>query len=260
MSPGVQLQMSSAGRQSQPDTVVDESQKRALFDAIWGPALDFSEWNRRLTQWFQFFKEETTAILSLPTSNQIRNGPAVATTTQVLEIIALLNQQSQRTRQDLKKIWQASYLDSTIASTMPVVPLVDDAFDLTVRLLFMSVCRSTSTSNFITTGQVFKPRWKDEETLEQFISRVFPRYAWNSTQGTRIYPEKLTASYLENYVDVRIVWTDNLPDHLVLQHTSSGKYLYMFSNAGFLEACSSSSENLSNRYRAPEIDKAKPIY
>jgi hypothetical protein len=242
MSSAIRLQALAKPFYSSPSQdryITDEVAKQALVEAIWG-SLHSPDWNKRLSHWFKYYAEEAAATCLLRNSKDGKTSVALQSTTEFLEFVEILNRNPGETRGEIKRLWQ------TPAHGAPPRRLnldPDGALDLTVRLLFMTACRSPSATNVVTLGQVFRPRWKDEESLETFISKSFPEDSLSATQGTRIYPEKLTASWLERYVNVKIHWTNHLPDHLTLQHTSSGKYLYVFSHAGYLEACLPSSEN-----------------
>lgn len=108
--------------------------------------------------------------------------------------------------------------------------------------MFMAACRSPTAFNVVYTGQIFKPSWKDEDTLKEFIESVFPQYELNQANGAElIRTEKFSTHYLKEYVDVQFKWTNHLPDHLILQRTNDGKYLYVFGHADFLETCSRAS-------------------
>jgi hypothetical protein len=213
---------------------IEDAEKTAIIQAIWSHTPQDSDLNRRLAHWFQYYGNETSTTFVLQDSKYNSGKKPVRSAAELLSFIDLLTQNPQKIRSDLRILWQPVKQSASSGSSSLDI---DSALDLTVRLLFMTTCRSSAVANTITTGQIFKPRWEEAESLEKFLDRTFPQYSPSAPQGLRIYPEKLTASSLEKYAKVCIQWTDHLPDHLILQNTTYGKYLFVFSHAGFLESC-----------------------
>jgi hypothetical protein len=207
--------------------------KVAIADAIWGDGLGDDESKKRLMHYFRYYLNETTATTVIRTSRRDSRRIPLQTHGELISFIRLLKQNPLSPRKDLKLDWQ-SVTPPTTEATLDL----DGALDLTVRVMFMAACRSPTAYNVVTTGQIFKPSWKDEETLVEFIEKIFPRYELNQGNGAEpIRIEKLTAHYLKEYANVQIEWTNHFPDHLTLQRTNDGKYLYVFGHAGFLETC-----------------------
>ncbi|KAI1080252.1 hypothetical protein F5B20DRAFT_589677 [Whalleya microplaca] len=97
--------------------------------------------------------------------------------------------------------------------------------------MYLTACVSPD----IIGGDVFKPRWKSSETLENFITRVYPRSqpAMQDTRSIRL--TKLSAHYLTTYAKVDLKWTHRLSDHLVLLKGDTWKSLYVFQHPAFLK-------------------------
>jgi hypothetical protein len=206
--------------------------KETIVEAIWGGSLGV-DGKRMLTHWFNHYLTETTSTTVLQILRPTEKS-SLQTHIQLLTFIQLLKQHPCSPRKDLKILWQNGTPPTSETALDP-----DRALDLTVRVMFMAACRSSAAYNVITTGQFFKPLWKEEDTLEELIERIFPRYELNEGGGTEtIRPDKFTAHYLYQYADVQVEWTNHLQDHLILQVTNDSKYLYVFGYAGYLETCS----------------------
>ncbi len=194
--------------------------------AIWGKDDKVEERMQRLMHFFDYYKRETkTAALSVPKDGGLAS---IKTHAELITFISVLKENPKKARLELKSHFPS---DSTVAID------TDAALDLTVRLMFMTACRSQNAYNFVSTMQIFRPKWKEQESLAQFIERVFPRCE-SPDQGSRdvtIRAHKLTAHYLKQYVNIQIQWTDHLSDHLVFQKGDSWKSLYIFCHPSVLE-------------------------
>ncbi|RYP20572.1 hypothetical protein DL765_002729 [Monosporascus sp. GIB2] len=104
--------------------------------------------------------------------------------------------------------------------------------DLGLRLMLMTGCRAPGTVG----GDVFRPRWKDHESLVQYIGRVYPRSDAppDGRGGQLLSLHKLGADYLKSCANVDIRWTDHLTDHLLLLKGSDWKTLYVFAHPAFI--------------------------
>lgn len=212
----------------------------AIAEAIWAQKVDGEEGKgdvlNNLAYWFRYYQDETTSTTALRPSNS-SNAP-IRTHAELLSFVQLLKQNPQTPRADLKTLWQKHRSQVTNEKLD-----IDGALHLAVRLMFMTACRLPAEFNIVHTGQIFKPIWKDQDSLTQFVESIFPQYDLNLANGAElIRTEKFSARYLKEYADVQLAWTNHLPDHLILQRTNDGKYLYVFSHAGFLEICSQASE------------------
>ena len=73
--------------------------------------------------------------------------------------------------------------------------------------------------------------------MESLIDSALPFSNYNQDDSaSRIKANKLRARYLEHHADVTIAWTPNLADHLLLDIRESGKTLYIFELACYVEA------------------------
>lgn len=114
---------------------------------------------------------------------------------------------------------------------------IDGALDLTVKTMPLISCRSATPT--IITGHVFRPLWKDAESLEAFVERDLPGHDVEPLEKIdTVKVHKLRAPYIEKYANITIEWTGNLPDHLFLQITDTWKSLRIFKHAGILEMTS----------------------
>jgi hypothetical protein len=71
--------------------------------------------------------------------------------------------------------------------------------------MFMTACRSQNAYNIVATMQIFRPKWKEQESLGEFVERVFP-LCDVPDQGSRnvtIRAHKLTAHYLKQYLNIQ---------------------------------------------------------
>ncbi|KAI0106400.1 hypothetical protein GGR51DRAFT_559815 [Nemania sp. FL0031] len=107
-------------------------------------------------------------------------------------------------------------------------------FDLVVRCMFLTAC-STPRSPTMGGHSIFRPRWKESESLERYLARVFPVTRAPQQDLTSFRLQKLSASYLGSFACVRIGWTDKLSDHLILLKGEGWKILYLFRHLGFLK-------------------------
>lgn len=106
--------------------------------------------------------------------------------------------------------------------------------DLAVRCIFLTACSPPGTIS-IGGGSIFRPRWKDNESLEEYLKRVFP-ISRSPQQDLAVFRlGKLCASYLHVYSSVQVEWTDFLSDHLILLRGEGWKKLYIFRHPGFLK-------------------------
>jgi len=209
--------------------------RAAVATTIWGEDEKAEERLQKLVLFFEYYRRETMTGLSTSKPGGLTS---IQTHAELLIFVTLLKKNPQRPRQELKSI-----LPSLTGT--PSVPVdVDAALDLAVRLMFMSACRSQNGNNIVATMQIFRPKWKESESLSQFVDRVFPRCE-PPEQGSRnvsIRAHKLTAHYLKQYLNIQVQWTDHLLDHLVFQKGDSWKSLYVFCHPSVLEVASKTLE------------------
>jgi hypothetical protein len=110
--------------------------------------------------------------------------------------------------------------------------------DLTVRSVFLMACtqRARPGAQVSSGGTIFRPYWKESESLVEYISRVFPISQSPQQDLLSFKASKLRASYLQTYASIQIEWTNHLSDHLVLLRGETWKRLYIFRHPGFITA------------------------
>lgn len=209
---------------------LDRDVRLAIADDIWGGEEYNNERDDLLGFFFQYYIEETTSPCARRAkryhANPVVTRP-IKTHIELLQFVRALKAYGDRTRKDIKQL-------ADIGSAEGICIDVDAALDLTVKILFMISCRSSV--NMITTGHIFRPIWKESESLEAFFERVLPRHEIEPVEKIEtIKARKLRASYIKEYATINIEWTNNLPDHLFLQITDDWKSLRVFGHAGFLE-------------------------
>jgi len=103
--------------------------------------------------------------------------------------------------------------------------------DLSVRLMLMTGCQAPGTIG----GDIFRPRWRSEESLIQYMGRVYPQYDLSEGRGNQpLSLHKLSAHYLKRCANIDVQWTDHLTDHLLLLKGSDWKTLYVFAHPAFI--------------------------
>ena len=214
---------------------ISDPARAAIATAIWGEEEKAEERIQRLMLFFEFYRRETMSTAALSVSKAGCQEP-IPTRAELIVFISLLKKNPEKGREELKSI-----LSSTASQNSSLVTIdVDTAIDLTVRLMFMTACRSQNIQNIVATMQIFRPKWKEPESLGQFIERIFPRCE-PPDQGSRnatIRSHKFTAHYVKQYLNIQIQWMDHLSDHLVLQKGDTWKSIYIFCHPSMLEIAS----------------------
>jgi hypothetical protein len=208
--------------------------RSSIAKAIWGEDEKIEERLQKLMLFFEYYRRETmTVSLSVPTTGGLAS---IQTHAEVIKFISLLKGNPQKARQELKDILSNAASQNTPSAAIDI----DAALDLTVRLIFMTACRSQNAYNIVPTMQIFRPKWKEQESLGQFVERVFPRcdVPDQSSRNVTIRAHKLTAHYLKQYLNIQIQWTDHLSDHLLFQKGDSWKSVYIFCHPSVLEVAS----------------------
>jgi hypothetical protein len=213
---------------------LSDDAKTAIANAIWGQDAADAHRLARLKYFFNYYIFETIFTKILETSTRPEVRIPLKTHAEIIHSIGLLRHRYTTLRQTIKQEWH-----SGSPPTAPPELDVDGALDLTVRVMFMVACRSPTAYNMMAAGHIFRPLWKADESLEMFLKRIFPRYRVDEGCKTdAINGAKLAISYLKDYAEIDIIWTNHLPDHLTLHKTDRWKSLYIFRQAGFLQTCS----------------------
>lgn len=184
----------------------------AIIDEIWGPATGPDEARSRFdvlsAGFFSYYENEQRM-------DRATNGSIVSS-------IRLLKSFPRQRKSELR--------DRTDGSTPPEpLPL-----DLAVRWTFLTACCRPGTMN-LSGENIFRPKWKDSESLEAYMDRVYPILQPPQQDLAAFRPGKLCASYLRLYANVQLRWTNHLSDHLILLKGEDWKSLYVFRHAGFLK-------------------------
>jgi hypothetical protein len=210
------------------ETLNDET-RGEIVRSIWGKNQNGSndcndERIQRLSYFFEYYRRETlSALMLIPTRTGLK---PIHTHAELFMFISLLKENHQKNKRELRSL--------PLLTTSSAVD-TEAALDLAVRLMFMIACRSQAANNVVI-AQIFCPRWKDTESLENFVERVFPQYVADEGISSRsITMHKLAAHYLKTYAGIQLEWTDYLTDHLTLQKGETWKSLYIFRHPGFLD-------------------------
>lgn len=195
----------------------DISHKSLIADEIWGPCSNSNENEARvdiLTSFFTHLQEEQAF-------EQI-------TDTDIIAGIRTLKRAPDRRKSEL-------YVQHESDSTIDIDGTSESpALDLVVRCMFLTAC-SPAGAMRVGGGSIFRPRWKESETLEAYFNRVFPMLRAPQQDLAAFRLGKLCASYLCSYARLQIRWTNHLSDHLILLRGERWKRLYIFRHPGFLK-------------------------
>ncbi|KAI0199323.1 hypothetical protein F4808DRAFT_432787 [Astrocystis sublimbata] len=193
----------------------------SISDEIWGPSPDAEHAkarNEMLSTFFAHFEEEQQFEKVLEN--------------EIVPAIRLLKRYPEKMRRDLR-------VDCERAAT-------GDILDLLVRCMFLTASSGPSS---LGGGSIFRPRWKDSENLERYLTRVLPVSKAPNQDLATFRLAKLSASYLQQFADIQMRWTNNLTDHLILLKGEGWKSLYIFRHPGFLkvslDALNADNENLT---------------
>jgi hypothetical protein len=216
--------------------LIDQS---SIVDAIWGPALTDTESQEReaaLKWYLRYCDGEKTFAL--------RRNQEVLHDTPLNDMILRLKENSQKPKRSI-----ASAVEDGNATTVvvddagnPATSTAEDdgkaaapaeAFELLVRIVFLTACVSASRETF--GGDFFSPRWNESESLVAYINRVYPRDRPAPQDVKPIRIDKLAVGYLTSYAKVDLIWTHRLTDHLILLKRSNRKTLSIFRHPAFLK-------------------------
>ncbi|KAI0141977.1 hypothetical protein BJ166DRAFT_629804 [Pestalotiopsis sp. NC0098] len=193
-------------------------QRSSIADEIWGPTRDReTEQARteRLKSFFVCYKDEQDF-------EQLEHDDIFPT-------IRILKQSPQLRRSDLYREDSTSSIGDRTAEAA--------LFDLAVRSMFLTACmrRAQPGAEALNRETIFRPCWKESESLIKYLSRVFPISQPPQQDLLAFNADKLRASYLQAYASIQIEWTNYLSDHLVLLRGDTFKKLYIFRHPGFIK-------------------------
>ena len=190
-------------------TVMDSESKQKIERSIWGTTSSLGgKYNPKLESYFGYCHREMRQAAALA-------GNRVEWFNAILSAFDILKSNHDKPKRGLG----GPALDLSV-------------IDLGLRLMLMTGCQAPGTYG----GDVFRPQWKDDESLVQYIGRVYPRSDvppdGRGSQSLSLY--KLSADYLKSCANVDIRWTDHLTDHLLLLRGSDWKTLYVFAHPAFI--------------------------
>jgi hypothetical protein len=192
--------------------------KTSIADEIWGPANSEEVMQRRverLESFFECYRKE-------PEFDFLHYNDVFAA------IRALKNYPEIR-KADVRCEVDLSRTTDDVAEAV--------VLDLAVRSMFLTACTRRAEPGAEALGRetIFRPYWKESESLARYLGRVFPISQPPQQDLLGFKANKLKASYLQAYAGIRIEWTNYLSDHLILLRGETWKKLYIFRHPGFIK-------------------------
>ncbi|KAI9755414.1 MAG: hypothetical protein M1815_005049 [Lichina confinis] len=204
---------------------LDEKVRKSVATCIWGADKDQNE-VKKLLEFYLTYYIETTGCIRNDVGPRAANNENRGT---LLEIVRQLKRYPNIRRKELESILKTAGLAASGESID-----LDVALYLVVRAVFMISYRLAYKTIF--TGQVVKPMWKQTESLDALVDRLFPMQQVDPSEtASTIRALKLRARYLREKVGFWIEWTSHLPDHLYLEITDDRKTLILFGQVGYLQ-------------------------
>jgi hypothetical protein len=198
----------------------------AIANGIWGDDETPDSRDELLGFFFSYYIKETLSARLSGSRHRHEGATQIRTHQELIDFIGLVKSAPQTPRKAIKATIKADEALSKFDA--------DSALDLGVKTMLMISC--ISAKNVITTGHIYRPQWRDSETLEEMIDRALPRHEIEATfKPEPIRAQNLRYAYVSAYAKVSIEWTDNLPDHLCLQITDQWKTLKLFKHVALLE-------------------------
>lgn len=149
-----------------------------------------------------------------------------------LAIIRIIKRSPEDRKLELRRQFDADPTTDGVAADTSSLLL-----DLTVRSMFMTACarRAQSGAEILSGDTIFRPSWKESESIARYLGRVFPKSQPPQQDLLSFKADKLRASYLQTYASIQIEWTDYLSDHLILLKGETWKKLYIFRHPRFIQ-------------------------
>jgi hypothetical protein len=200
------------------DNLLPGNGQSSIADAIWGPqSTEYEDHDRdAILKWYLRYCEDEKSFV-------LRRNPSLLEEMSIVDLIQYLKTNARK-----EKI----QLVSGLAGNSELAPGMV-AFDLAVRLVFLTSCMSVSQETF--GGDLFRPRWNEHESLESYIGRVYPRDKTTPQDVKSIRVDKLAVGYLTSYAKLDLIWTHRLTDHLMLLKRPNRKTLHIFRHPAFLK-------------------------
>jgi hypothetical protein len=109
--------------------------------------------------------------------------------------------------------------------------LLENTIDLAASLLLMCDCGSSSSHGFSGRTEL---GWKEGQPIRQFLGNYFGQQPMLISERVKL-EKSFTSHNLKRIASVKIIWTDNLADHLRL--IDDDTKVLVFHHASFLERC-----------------------
>ncbi|KAL3418121.1 hypothetical protein PVAG01_09836 [Phlyctema vagabunda] len=214
------------------------SHKERILNRIWGFELPTTSRVAKYKGFLEHYESQVTEEEHIDTIDAV-----IHTHGDILYFIDALKRNPQLSRSDLQKSLELSARCSTITSGSSLETLrhlreldtaraIDSALATAVRIMY-AVHLSTN-SGRILVGQS-ATTWEASKSLETILQETFPTHDLADEPNSPIKANKLRLRYLETHVDVQVVWTRHLPDHLKLDIGPRQKVLRVFELASLLE-------------------------
>jgi len=192
---------------------LDEANKDALL-AVFAASTSVS--HDEMKHYFGYYRGEmlSSAILRPP---PIDSFPAA------IELLELLKSHAREPRKDILSLGKRG-----------------PSLDVAVRAMLVTACMTPGTY----TGDIFNPMWEKQESLVQFIDRVYPKYDPPDEDKSPVTTTKL-AAHVAAGCHIEIEWTGHLTDHLELRVGPNWKRLFVFQFPSYLKMCLGTLKNQS---------------
>ncbi|KAK0611959.1 hypothetical protein B0T14DRAFT_531324 [Immersiella caudata] len=206
-------------------TVLTPDVKTLICEAFWGPGY-YMDFHESVTYW-EYYRKKISIYRDflLHTS---RSSPLVKTHGDLFELTQMLKYGM--LRDEIRVVLHSRMSD--LGSHVHTGHQIDLAIDLAVGLLTMLDIKSPSTPKI--TLLTSRLQWEGG-SLEKFVSNHFSRCRTlgGSDAASLTLRRDFNAINLERTVRLRIAWTDNLDNHLLLDDEE--KTVHVFYHASFLE-------------------------
>ncbi|KAI0376509.1 hypothetical protein F5Y04DRAFT_209145 [Hypomontagnella monticulosa] len=185
-----------------------------------------------LAPFFDFYKNVTASYLPELTSGSI---PALRTHKDLLTVIKSIKSSPDKSRSDLTK----EHFGLCARSAFQIPPSNDQsrAFGLAVRVMTMIPCSLENQLEGLLETGLLPAVWRSDQSFNEFIHTTIPRgYDVTFESGIDIPPNMslplgcITAKRLEKDGKLKIVPTDNLRDHLLLDEMNGTVAVYHYTS------------------------------
>ncbi len=183
------------------------------------------------TAYFKFLDDlvQRDSDYSLTIESPSANAPI--STDSVLLAASVVKSNTSTTKRDMENRFRE------VAASNPTLRYNDKAIKMAIQAMFMvdPAAKEWHSADF-TRGDYRPSSWLPEETLLDFIQRLFPPSLQSSQQAARMAVESraLKARKLQKRLGARFQLTNNLAEHLLFDERRN--CLYIFHQVAFLKA------------------------